>query len=269
MKTWRPSRPSPAMIVALLALCVALGGSAIAATSSGSDPSATAAKKKKKVKLAPKNSVNSAAVINNSLKLSDFKSSERSKLKGAKGDQGVQGPAGTPDGYTKTEADGKFLGKGDKAADSEKLDGKDSTEFVQGEGSQLFRSAVYNHGQGSTSFIALPGIGHVEFQCNAAMDLKFVNESDDSIQWMQNQMGDAVSPDLLSQELGTSGGSRTFDNNLGAGPAQIIAQFRRFHSFGILSSNQDAVTLILTAFHNAVGDPASTCRVQAQVVHGH
>ena len=144
MMSLRPSRPSPAMIVALLSLCVALGGSAIAATSSGGDPATAAAKKKK---LAPKNSVNSAAVINNSLKLGDFKKSERAKLKGdtgAQGAQGIQGPAGTPDGYTKTEADGKYLGKTEKAADSNLLDGKDSSDYIQGEGSQSFRQGVFS-----------------------------------------------------------------------------------------------------------------------------
>src|SRR3954453_23435853 len=188
MKTWRPSRPSPAMIVALLALCVALGGSAIAATSSGTEPSANAAKKKKKVKLAPKNSVNSAAVINNSLKLSDFKSSERSKLKG---DTGAQGPAGTPDGYTRTEADGKFLGKSDKAADADKLDGKDSTEVIQAGGAGFSAVRVFSNNTSSNNFVSLPGIGHVEFSCGAAMSLTFANDSADDIQWEQSEVGGA------------------------------------------------------------------------------
>ena len=266
MKSWRPSRPSPAMIVALLALCVALGGSAIAATGSGGD-SASAAKKKKK-KLAPKNSVNSAAVINNSLKLADFKSSERSKLKGDKGDQGIQGPAGTPDGYTKTEADGKYLGKTDKAADSDQLDGKDSTEFIQGDGSQSFRQGVFNDAFTSNNFMELPGIGHLEFTCGAAMDLKFVNDTADAVQFVENLMADGQAAlSLASNELAASGG--VFDTNLGGGPTQIVAQFRRFHSIGLGISNQDSVTLVLSADRGAPGDGATQCRVIAQVTHGH
>jgi len=265
MNSWRPSRPSPAMIVALLALCVALGGSAIAATSSGGD-SASAAKKKKK--LAPKNSVNSAAVINNSLKLADFKSSERSKLKGDKGDQGIQGPAGTPDGYTKTEADGKYLGKADKAADSDKLDGKDSTEFIQGDGSQSFRQGVFNDAFTSNNFMELPGIGHLEFTCGAAMDLKFVNDSADPVQFMSNTMGDGQAAlSVASNELAASGGS--FPTNLAGGPTQVVAQFRRFHSVALGITNQDSITLILSADRNAPGDGANQCRVVAQVLHGH
>jgi hypothetical protein len=253
------------MIVALLALCVALGGSAIAATSSGGD-SASAAKKKKK--LAPKNSVNSAAVINNSLKLADFKSSERSKLKGDKGDQGIQGPPGTPDGYTKTEADGKYLGKTDKAADSDKLDGKDSTEFIQGDGSQSFRQGVFNDAFTSNNFMELPGVGHLEFTCGAAMDLKFVNDSADPVQFIENLMADGQAAlSLASNELAASGG--TFSTNLAGGPTQVVAQFRRFHSVALGITNQDSITLILSADRNAPGDGANQCRVVAQVLHGH
>jgi len=265
MQSWRPQRPSPAMIVALLALCVALGGSALAATSSGGGP-ASAAKKKKK--LAPKNSVNSAAVINNSLKLADFKASERSKLKGDKGDKGDQGPAGTPDGYTKTEADGRFLGKTDKAADSEKLDGKDSSEFVQGDGSQSFRQGVFNDAFTSSNFMELPGIGHLEFTCGSPMSLKFVNDTGDAVQFVENFMSDGQAAlSLASNELAASGGQ--YPTNLGTGPTQIVAQFRRFHSLGIGISNQDSVTLILSADRGAPGDGATQCRVIAQVVHGH
>lgn len=64
--------------VALLALFVALGGTSIAATSA----------------LLPKNSVGTAQVINNSLRLKDFKKSERLRLRGPRGVQGVQGLKG-------------------------------------------------------------------------------------------------------------------------------------------------------------------------------
>ena len=89
MTFWRPSRPSPAMLVALLALCVALGGTAIATTTSnGGDPAAAAAKKKRK--LVPKNTVNSASVINNSLKLTDFKKAVQAKPDESIVDYGVK-----------------------------------------------------------------------------------------------------------------------------------------------------------------------------------
>jgi hypothetical protein len=270
MTFWRPSRPSPAMLVALLALCVALGGTAIATTTSnGGDPAAAAAKKKRK--LVPKNTVNSASVINNSLKLTDFKKAERGKLKGdqgAQGIQGIQGPPGTPDGYTKADADGKFLGKGDKAADSEQLDGKDSTEFIQGDGSQTFRQGVFNDAFTDGTFLTVPGIGHLGFTCSAAMSLTFVNDSADPVQFITNTMVDAQSNlSLASNELAASGGS--FPTNMGGGPTQVVAQFRRFHSVVLGVSNQDTATVIVSADRSAPGDAANSCRVMAEVIHGH
>jgi hypothetical protein len=260
MKTWYPSRPSPALIVALLALCVALGGSAVAATSSGGDPAATAAKKK----LVPKNSVNSAAVVNNSLKLTDFKKSERSKLKGnqgAQGIQGIQGPPGTPDGYTKTETDGKYLGKTDKAADSNKLDGKDSSDYMQGEGSVHSAFRVFDDNTSSNNFIGLPGIGRIEFDCANPMTFTFRNTSADNVQWERNKNGT-----INSAETAPAG---TLDIGLGTTDTQITAQFHRLHSNGALSSNQDNATLIITMFRGAVGDPLASCRVHAQVINNH
>ena len=68
------SRPSPAMLVACLALLVALGGTSVAAV---------------KI-LAPRNSVGSAQVINKSLLPIDFKTPP----KGPKGPAGPVGPSG-------------------------------------------------------------------------------------------------------------------------------------------------------------------------------
>jgi hypothetical protein len=71
----RKLRPTPAGVIACLALAIALGGSAFAATM-----------------LVPKNSVGSAQVINGSLLKKDFK---RGQLpRGPQGPQGQQGPAG-------------------------------------------------------------------------------------------------------------------------------------------------------------------------------
>lgn len=67
-------RPSPALVVACIALAVALGGTSVAAV---------------KV-LAPRNSVGSAQVINKSLLPIDFKTPP----KGARGPVGPAGPAG-------------------------------------------------------------------------------------------------------------------------------------------------------------------------------
>jgi hypothetical protein len=69
-------RPSAAMVVSLIALFVALGGTGYAAL------------------LLPKNSVGSGQVINGSLQKADLAKATVSALKGNVGRQGAQGPAG-------------------------------------------------------------------------------------------------------------------------------------------------------------------------------
>jgi hypothetical protein len=81
-------RPSPALLVAVLALVLATAG-----TSFGADAVSAVAKKIKGKQIAS-NAITSAKVKNGSLLLQDFKSSERRKLKGAKGDTGAPGAAG-------------------------------------------------------------------------------------------------------------------------------------------------------------------------------
>jgi hypothetical protein len=77
----RNLRPTPAGVIACLALAIALGGSAFAATM-----------------LVPKNSVGSAQVINGSLLTKDFKRGQLPRgargPRGAQGSQGEQGPPG-------------------------------------------------------------------------------------------------------------------------------------------------------------------------------
>ena len=74
----RKLRPTPAGVIACLALAIALGGSAFAATT-----------------LVPRNSVGSAQVINGSLLKKDFKRGQLQR--GPQGPQGGQGPQG-PEG---------------------------------------------------------------------------------------------------------------------------------------------------------------------------
>jgi hypothetical protein len=85
----RNYRPSPAMIVACLALLVALGGTSYAAVKVPRNSVGTAQLKK--------GAVTTLKVKNNSLLLLDFAAAERLKLKGdpgAKGDKGDKGDAG-------------------------------------------------------------------------------------------------------------------------------------------------------------------------------
>ena len=70
-------RPSPATVISLVALFVALGGTGYAA-----------------IVLAPRNSVNSASVVNGSLQKVDLSQKAVAALKGNRGARGAQGAAG-------------------------------------------------------------------------------------------------------------------------------------------------------------------------------
>jgi hypothetical protein len=84
----RSRKPSPAMLVALLALFVALGGSSYAALSL---PKGSVGARQLK-----KDSVTSPKVKGGSLLLSDFRVSERARLRGPQGVPGLQGIQGAP-----------------------------------------------------------------------------------------------------------------------------------------------------------------------------
>lgn len=104
----RLRKPSPAMLVALLALFVALGGSSYAALQL---PKNSVGGKQLK-----KNSVTSPKVKRGSLLLNDFRASQRSRLIGPQGPQGAQGPQGPP---------------GPSNPNADTLDGLDSTQFLR------------------------------------------------------------------------------------------------------------------------------------------
>ena len=80
-------RPSAALIVSVIALVVALGGTALA----GAPARLARVITGKQIK---NGSIGSADIHNNNLLLKDFKRSQRSKLAGPRGSQGSQGPKG-------------------------------------------------------------------------------------------------------------------------------------------------------------------------------
>jgi hypothetical protein len=104
MRKLVPRRPSPALVVACLALFVALGGTSLAVVNALPRNSVGAAQLRK-------NAVNSQKVKNKTLLAVDFKAGQLPKGKqGDKGNKGDPGPAG-PKGDTGAKGD-----KGDKGA---------------------------------------------------------------------------------------------------------------------------------------------------------
>jgi hypothetical protein len=92
-------RPTPAGVIACVALAVALGGTAFAAAD-----------------LVPKNSVGSAQIINRSLQKVDFSRRAVAALKGNRGPRGFQGVQGDPGVAGPTGPTGPAGPKGDKGA---------------------------------------------------------------------------------------------------------------------------------------------------------
>jgi hypothetical protein len=134
-------------LVAWLALFVALGGTSLAA---------------------------SHFVITSTKQISPKVIKKLKGNRGATGPRGLTGPLG-PTGATgtvnttaffnRTESDGRYLGKGEQAADSAKLAGVAASGYTTGEGSQGGRwIELVNHAK-EPNFLAVPGIGELGMEC--------------------------------------------------------------------------------------------------------
>ncbi len=259
-------RPSPAMIVALIALVAATAGNAIA-------DQVTAA-----VSALKANSVTSKSVKNGSLLAKDFKKSELKKLTGAKGAAGAagaaglagaagpQGPAGTPDGYTKTEADAAFLGKTAKSADADKLDGVDGSSFVTGGGSQNFGSRLMTAGDPDATLLTIPNIGKIIVGCTGAteaMDVTVENDQSTAIRMTYAWTKDAAASEIDGRQIAAAS---TFPFNLATTNSELVFQLTKTTGAGLLTTTS-AASVVLTAVTNPTSDP-DKCRFQAQVQTG-
>ena len=91
--------------------------------------------------------------------------------KGLQGLQGVQGPVGsvnTSNFFSKTESDGRYLGKTEQATDAAKLAGVPASGYTSGQGSQGGRWQELVNGGSEASFLLVPGIGELATKCNSA-----------------------------------------------------------------------------------------------------
>lgn len=246
-------RPSPAMIVALIALVAATSGSAIA-----DGANAVIAKLKN-------NSVTSATVKNGSLKVVDFNKKEAAKLKGATGPAGAagpQGPAGTPNGYTKTEADAAFLGKAAKAADSAKLGGNDASTYVQGGGTQGQNSVLMAGNAADATLVTMPNVGNIKVGCTTGspetMHVIITNDQSSTIRYSYSWTPDGLPANIGGGQLL---GGAFFNINLGTSNSQVLVQLNKTTGSGLFTTNYYG-TVLLTAISNPSSDP-DKCRFQA------
>jgi hypothetical protein len=85
---------------------------------------------------------------------------------GAKGATGATGGVDTSKFFNRTESDGRYLGRGEQAADSAKLAGVAASGYTSGEGSQGGRFIEMVNKAKEENFLAVPGIGELALECS-------------------------------------------------------------------------------------------------------
>ena len=141
----RPRRPSAAMVVAFLALCVALSGTAVGESAVTSAQKLITGKQIKNRSVTgvdiKSNSVTSGAIKNQSLLRADFKLGELPAgpagakgdvgPQGAKGDKGDPGANGSPDTPQQVLAKLEQVDGSGSGLDADTVDGTDATVLLQ------------------------------------------------------------------------------------------------------------------------------------------
>ena len=249
-------RPSPALLVALIALSVALSGTATA---------------RGVIAALRPNSVTSKTVKDGSLRIADFNRKDGSRLRGDRGlpgpagpagDVGPQGPPGAGGGYSKTEAEAAFLGKGAQAADSAKLGGTSASAFVQGGGTQSSGSVLMAAGDPDASLGSIPGIGTLAVGCSGGenMDLRVTNDQPGTVRASWSYVIEGSAPTIDGRQL-TAGNN--FDLPFLAGDSAGVLQLVSTTGAGALAQTT-AATVTFTAVNDPASDPGK-CRWQADV----
>ncbi|MET0207338.1 MAG: hypothetical protein ABW228_09195 [Thermoleophilaceae bacterium] len=224
------------------------------------------------------NSLTSAAIQNGSLLGEDFKLGElRAGPAGPKGDagpqgqrgpQGPQGPKGdtgnvdTSNFYDRATSDARFLGATAKATDGDRLDGVDSTGFVQGPGSPsmwTYRRDWARNNALVHDLPDMPGLGQLSFTCQQPNTtgpglLFFRNTSSTIIESFATTT--TATGSTLSRLTTAPGATTTL--NLGSGASQVVWQI------GQLTYFNGGPLATVTASH--VTD-VTQCRVSALAHH--
>lgn len=168
------------------------------------------------------------------------------------GPAGPAGPAGTPNGYTKTEADAAFLGKTAKADDADKLDGIDSSGFVQGGGVQDDSFVSLSANGTSDPFLKIPGLGRLTASCSAGTlpTVTYVNDSGGTTNYTSSRF--STSGNVFQQNTLADAG--TFSS--GTAEGLWILQIQK----GTLFAGSSRATVMIS-----LGVLNSKCRIQAQL----
>lgn len=248
------------MIVAIIALVVATTGAGTAATvlltgKQIKDGTITGAdvKNSSLAGIDVKNSsLTGADVKDKSLTAADFNGS----VQGPKGDTGPQGPPGAPDTtqfYNKTESDGRFLPLAGKAADADKLDGRDGSGYIQGTGGMSFHTANVAAFAPTVDLATIAGVGRLRAGCTLTTEatVQLVNES--------GAAADVVIDGVFTN-LANAASINLAQTPFAGGTAMSTTLFRERPALAL------AGTGLATVIVSAHGDGAQ-CRFSAQVIN--
>lgn len=231
MKRTRRFRLTYANAAASLALFVALGGSSYAAV-------AITGKQVRDGSLSGRDirdgSLTGRDVGNHSLLARDFKSGQLPQ--GAKGDPGPPGPAGTPNGYTKTQADGRFL---------------------QGNGDAVFAQSLLDPSQTIAAWMSVNGVAHLQISCapGGQGTLRLVSDTSGIVDAFANSV---INTSAEMAEYSVS--------HQGDGVNVLVETFDSQETLQVLSGNQ-ASTQLTTLVISVLDDVNGGCRFVAHAIH--
>jgi hypothetical protein len=185
-------------------------------------------------------SLTSRDVRDHSLRARDFRTGQLPRgPKGSPGPQGpvgAQGPAGTPNGYTKAEADGRF---------------------VQGGGDVTFRHSLIDPNQGITDWMSVNGVAHLEVSCAPGSHgtVRLVNDSSAVVHAFANSV---INQSADMSEYGLA--------HQGDGVDVLVATFDSQETLQVLSGNPTS-TQLTTIVISVLADAGGGCRFVAHSVH--
>jgi len=249
------ARLTYANVIASIALFVALGGTGYAAIKLPKN--SVGAKQLKK------NAVTTSKVKNGTLSLSDLK----------KGQVLTPGSAGArfleeadSRRFLPASAAAGFLARTGKAADADKLDNLDSSAFVRGTRLARAIGGFANPGGDTTTNVALPGLGNLEFGCHGASFSVFYEDGGNgSLVYQRREAGTAITTPPVRNEVGP--GSSVGVSNPGASntPGDVVTELADVH---ILDNGQTAALQIFTRHERNASPQHATCSASLAGVIG-
>jgi hypothetical protein len=237
VKRRRRARLTYANAVASLALFVALGGSSYAAVS-------ITGKQVRDGSLTGHDihdgSLTTWDVRDHSLRARDFKAGQLPRgpegSPGPQGPVGAQGPAGTPNGYTKAEADGRF---------------------VQGGGGVTFRQSLLDPNQATTNWMSVNGVAHLQVSCAPGSHgtVRLVNDGSAAVHAFANSVI-YKSADMSEYTL----------EHQGDGVDVLVATSDSQETLQVLSGTPTS-TQLTTIVISTLADVNGGCRFVAHSIH--